>query len=446
MLTEWSFDGLAGPTHNYAGLSAGNLASQAHAGEVSSPRASALQGLAKARFVAGLGIPQGVLPPHERPHVPTLRRLGLVGSDADVLSAAARDGGHLLRLVSSASAMWTANAATVAPEGDTESGRTELVSANLASMFHRSLEPATTTRVLRRIFADEARYGVSPAVPTSSEFADEGAANHTRLATSRGATHLFGWGRRAWDRSAEPTRHPARQTLEASLAVARLLRLPATRVLTWQQSPAGIDAGAFHSDVLAVGGGDFLMLHELAFVDTAALLRELRARLGDELEVIVASADELPVGSAVAAYPFNSQVVETGPGRRVIVAPRESEADPLTRRFLERVQAESRSVERVCYLDVNASMRNGGGPACLRLRVPLPEGAPLGARVRLDDALSADLTAWVERRYRDRLTLQDLADPQLLNETRAALDELTQLLRLGSVYDFQRDPSAGAEP
>ena len=47
------FDGLAGTTHSYAGLSAGNLAAMPHAGQLGNPRAAALEGLAKMRLVAG---------------------------------------------------------------------------------------------------------------------------------------------------------------------------------------------------------------------------------------------------------------------------------------------------------------------------------------------------------------------------------------------------------
>lgn len=440
MLREYNFDGLVGPTHNYAGLSPGNLASVSHAGEQGNPRAAALQGLAKMRFVAALGVPQAVLPPQPRPDVGALRRLGFSGDDAAVLARAAEGDGQLLRLASSASAMWTANAATVAPAADTRDGRTHLLPANLVTMFHRSLEPPTTTRVLRAIFADPERFEVHEPLPATEHFADEGAANHTRLATSAGAAHLFAWGRRAWGEAARPTRFPARQTLEASRAAARALCLPDARALTWQQAPAGIDGGAFHTDVLAVGTDGFLMLHERAFVEHERLLVELGARLGDEFRSVVASEAELSVADAVAAYPFNSQLVRLPSGRLAIVAPRESEARPAARRFLERVVSEANPVDAVHYIDVNASMKNGGGPACLRLRVALSDddAHALGARVLFDDALGGELEAWVDRRYRDRLTADDLRDPALLDETRAALDELTQILGLGSVYEFQR--------
>ncbi len=442
---ELNFDGLPGPSHNFAGLSPGNIASTEHAGDLSNPRGAALQGLEKMRFVQSLGVVQAVLPPQPRPAVGALRRLGFQGDDQAVIRAAASEDEQLLRLCASASAMWTANAATVAPACDTADSRTHLTPANLSAMFHRSLEADTTTRVLRRVFADEARFAVHDALPTVSHFADEGAANHTRLYSSQGVTHLFGWGRRAYKAGAqgddyqEPTRFPARQTYEASRAVARLHQL-GQRALLWQQAPRGIDEGAFHTDVLAVGSGNMLLLHELAFVDTQELLDELKQRLGEEFQYCLAKQGELPAADAVAAYPFNSQLLELPNGKLAIVAPKESQDNQAACRYLTRVLAEDNRVDAVHYLDVNQSMKNGGGPACLRLRVPLRDSdvTHLGARVVLDDALYSDLKAWVERHYRDRLSFTDLLDVAFLREVETALDELTQLLKLGSVYDFQR--------
>jgi succinylarginine dihydrolase len=443
--TELQFDGLVGPTHNYAGLSPGNVASAAHAGEASNPRAAAHQGLAKMRFVRDLGVAQAVLPPHDRPSLAALRRLGFHGKDEEVLASAAAGDGFALRLCSSASAMWTANAATVAPSADTADGRVHLTPANLQQMFHRAIEPATTTRVLRAVFADLARFVVHDALPGGGQFADEGAANHLRLETSRGAAHVFAWGRGAWGAFAGPKAHPARQTREASAALARLHRLDAARCLFPQQHPDGIDAGAFHTDVLAVGNGRFLMLHELAFADGAGVVDALRARLGEELFVVQASRAELPVDRAVAAYPFNSQVLTRPDGSMAIVAPSDAKDDDQARALLERAAGGASPVRAVHYLDVRQSMHNGGGPACLRLRVPLTgdEAAALGANVVVTDPLLDALGAWVDRHYRDRLVAADLADPALAQEGMRALDELTQLLELGSIYDYQRPAPAG---
>jgi succinylarginine dihydrolase len=444
-MREFQFDGLVGPTHNYGALSPGNVASTTHGGEVSNPRAAALQGLTKMRFVRDLGIVQAVLPPHDRPSLAYLRRLGFHGSDEEVIAAAGAGDGFHLRICSSASAMWVANAATVVPSSDAADGRVHLVVANLQQMFHRSIEPVMTARVLRAIFATRKRFVVHKPLPGGGQFADEGAANHIRLATSRGAAHLFAWGRSAWSTSedrpfAGPHRHPARQTRDASVALARLHRLDPARCFFPQQHPDGIDAGAFHTDVMAVGSGQFLMMHELAFADDARLVEDLGRLLGDELVVVRATSSELPPESAVAAYPFNSQVLTLPDGTVAIVAPEDAREDPQARAFLERVVAQGGPVRTLHYVDVRQSMRNGGGPACLRLRVPLDddEARALSANVVLNDALYEALLAWIGRYYRDRLVPGDLADPEVAREGMRALDELTNLLGLGSIYDFQR--------
>ena len=439
MAREYNFDGIVGPTHGYSGLSPGNLAATEHAGQPGNPRSAALQGLEKMRLVTKLGVRQAVLPPHPRPDVDALRRLGFAGDDAHVLERALRDEPELLAAAGSASAMWTANAATVAPSADSADHLVHFTPANLSAMFHRSLEAPVTTSVLRAIFADQNHFAVHDPLPAGTAFADEGAANHSRLFTAQGALHLLGWGHAGPARAALPTRHPARQSRAASAAIARLHAIEERAVL-WQQAPAGIDAGAFHSDVLAVGNANLFLLHEHAFVDPAALLAELRGRLGADFRSMLATESELPAAEAVRAYPFNSQLFTLPSGAMAILAPRESEQSEPARRFLERVVAEAGLVEAVHYVDVNASMKNGGGPACLRLRVVLEdrERAALRARVFFDDALGAELESWVRRHYRDRLVREDLADPKLLDESRRALDELTALLKLGSVYAFQR--------
>jgi succinylarginine dihydrolase len=334
--------------------------------------------------------------------------------------------------------MWAANAATVAPSADTVDNRVHFVPANLVSMLHRSIEAPFTSRVLARVFGDTRYFAVHDPLPSSDLTADEGAANHSRLCTPLGAIHLFGWGRVRGGKR-RPSLHPARQTREASEAVARLLALPQLRAVLWQQTPAGIDAGAFHSDVLCVGNDAFLMLHERAFLEHDALIAELRLRLGGELDVLVATERELPVAEAVASYPFNSQLVTLPSGSMAIIAPREAEQAHAARRFLERVVAEPSPVTELHYVDVNDSMNNGGGPACLRLRVRLEphEERALEGRVLWNGALHEELTSLVERRYRDRVTIDDLTDPEFIDESRTAVDEITKLLGLGSVYDFQ---------
>lgn len=440
-MREYNFDGLVGPTHNYAGLSLGNVASAHHGGQVSNPREAALQGLSKMRFVADLGVGQALLPPQPRPALRVLRQLGFTGSDEVMLARVASEAPQLLRLCSSGAAMWTANAATVAPASDAADGCTHLTPANLAAMFHRAIEAETTHAVLQSIFADARHFRVHAPLP-GVQFADEGAANHTRLFTPQGYAHVFAWGRSAYPLAGElaPRKFPARHTIQASEALARLHQLPQASCLFPQQAPHGIDAGAFHTDVLAVGNANFFMLHEAAFVDSAAVLRELQNLLGPEFRSCLATEAELPLADAVKAYPFNSQLLSLPDGGMVIIAPADSHENQAARRFLERVVAEDNPVRAVHYLDVRQSMNNGGGPACLRLRVPLTaaECAAVKANVFYSAALHATLASWINKHYRERLAGPELADPSLARESFTALDELTQLLGLGAVYDFQR--------
>ncbi len=434
MADEVNFDGLVGPTHNYAGLARGNLASAKHQGLTSNPRAAALEGLAKMRTLFGLGVKQAILPPQQRPNLPLLHRLGFTGPLDTVITRAAREAPRVLAASYSASAMWTANAATVCPASDALDNRVHFTPANLVSLLHRHQEASETAATLQTIFADPQHFVVHDPLPAVSYFSDEGAANHTRLVGLSGeAVHLFAWGKTSDAASSAdvPKVHPARQALEASQAIARLHQLRSPAVF-WQQAPAGIDAGAFHTDVLAVGNGNVLLLHEHAFVNHRALLSDLGQRLTG-FRACVATEAELPTEDAVKGYPFNSQLVSLPNGKMRIIAPQEAHDSPTCRAYLERVVQEVEVVEGVTYLPVRQSMANGGGPACLRLRVRLT-GAQVSAmrgRVVVTEPLLSELEAFVSARYRDALTPGDLADPTLALESLQSHAELCRILRLG---------------
>jgi succinylarginine dihydrolase len=440
---EANFDGLVGTTHHYGGLSFGNVASERHARQVSNPREAALQGLAKMHALARRGFRQGVLPPHERPDVALLRRVGFTGDDAAVLRQAAADAPGLLAQASSASAMWAANAATVSPWPDTRDGRIHFTPANLVSHLHRSIEAPTTARVLRAIFPEGTAFAHHEPLPAVAPLADEGAANHTRLAGDHGApgVELFVYGRSAAAGERAPLRYPARQTREAGAAVARLHGLDPRRTLLVAQDPAAIDAGVFHNDVIAVGSRDVLFFHERAFRDRARVLEELQRALDPvPLHAIEVPDAALGLEEAVASYLFNSQLLARADGRMLLVAPEECRRDVRVWAVLEGLLASGGPIAEVVTFDLRQSMQNGGGPACLRLRVVLDDerAAAVAPGVWLDDALHARLVAWIGRHYRDRLAAADLADPKLLDECRTALDELTGILGLGPLYPFQR--------
>ena len=442
---EVNFDGLVGPTHNYGGLSYGNVASQSNSQQGSSPREAARQGLAKMKALMEMGFTQGVLAPQERPDVAALRRLGFAGSDAEVIAQAARDAMPLLVANCSASSMWVANAATVSPSADTADGRVHFTAANLNCKYHRSIEHPTTSRVLRAMFANPTHFAHHDALPAVAQFGDEGAANHTRLCRDYGeaGVEFFVYGRSAFDaRLPAPQKYPARQTLEASQAVARLHGLSEEGVVFAQQNPAVIDQGVFHNDVIAVGNGELLFHHQDAFLDSDGVLAQLQAKLaarGGQLQSICVPRAEVSVADAVRTSLFNSQLLSRADGTMLLVVPEECRANPRVWTYLERLTAQDAGIAEVKVFDLKQSMRNGGGPACLRLRVALKadELAAVNPDVILTPALYETLNDWVERHYRDRLVEADMADPQLLIECRTALDELTQILKLGSVYPFQ---------
>jgi succinylarginine dihydrolase len=440
---EVNFDGLVGPTHNYGGLAHGNVASAANAGDLSNPREAALQGLAKMRRLMRMGLVQGVLPPHERPHVPSLRKMGFTGSDADVVRIAAMASPVLASNAASASAMWTANAATVSPSADTEDSRVHLTPANLSFQFHRAIETETTARVLEAIFRDEARFEVHPPVPFPT-FGDEGAANHCRFARSHGepGVEMFVYGRSAFAKDGVG-RFGSRQAMEAGHVVATTHKLRRGGAILAQQSTTATDAGAFHNDVVSVSNGTVFLLHQDTFENQPVVIEKLKAAcaaLGFEVQVIEAGRDALSVEEAVRSYLFNSQIVTLPAGGMAMILPSEAEETPRAKAFVDQVLATNGPIREAHYLDLRQSMRNGGGPACLRLRVVLTEAelAALGAGVILDEAKLASLEAVVRKLYRDRLALADLGDPALLDESRSALDAFSQILNLGSVHDFQR--------
>ncbi len=442
---EANFDGLVGPTHNYSGLSFGNVASTKNQGLIANPKLAALQGLKKMKALADMGFAQGVLPPQERPCVATLRALGFHGSDAEVIRAAITQAPLVYSSALSASSMWSANAATVSPSANTADGRVHFTPANLNNKFHRAIEHPQTTRTLKAIFEDEKYFTHHPALPGCPQFGDEGAANHTRFCRAYGerGVEFFVYGARGFDTTApRPAKFPARQTLEASQAIARMHGLDEGNVVFAQQNPAMIDAGVFHNDVIAVGNGNVLFCHEDAFVDQPRVLAEIAAKLGSPFNAIEVTAEEVGVEDAVQSYLFNSQLLSRAEGGMLLLVPEECRGNARVWAYLQSLLARTTPIREVLVLDLRESMRNGGGPACLRLRVELTEAelAAVNPAMLMNDALYAKLTAWVEKHYRDRLGDAELGDPILLDECRVALDELTRILALGSVYPFQLSP------
>jgi len=423
-------------------LSFGNVASSSNIKSASNPKEAALQGLAKMHALSQRGFAQALLPPQGRPNFRLLRQLGFTGTDAQVIDKAARTAPVILASAYSASPMWTANAATVSPSADTADGRAHFTVANLNNKLHRSFEHTQTERALRAIFHDESHFAVHQALPATPAFGDEGAANHTRLCSAHGAAgvELFVYGRSEFDAAiVGPKKFPARQTIEASQAVARLHNLDAARTVFVQQNPDTIDQGVFHNDVIAVGSGNVLFYHQEAFVDEKASIAQCRAamqRVGAELNAIRVDSTLVSVADAVSSYLFNSQLLLKSNGKMALLVPQECSENRNVANYLKDLTTGDGAIDELLSFELRQSMRNGGGPACLRLRVALTDSqaAAMHQGVVFTEALYQRLVAWVERHYRDTLLPEDLADPSLAIEVQTALNELGGLLNLPNLY------------
>lgn len=429
---EINFDGLVGPTHHYAGLALGNVASQSHAQQVSNPQLAALQGLQKMRLLMQLGVPQAILPPQTKPNLHFLRQAGFNGSPEHIMTDAAKHAPKLLSIAYSASSMWTANAATVTPSTDSVDGKVHITPANLIANTHRSLEWPQTKKLLKTIFADPNYFVHHDALPATMMFADEGAANHTRLSAQHAAKglHFFVYGRQVGHQQTVPKKFPARQTDMASQTIARLHQL--NTVIYAQQNPKAIDAGVFHNDVIAVGNENVLLYHEQAFVDTERVISELSTVSDFDFMPICVPEKTINLEDAVSSYLFNSQLITLPDRSMALIAPQECAENKKVVAVLDDLMAADNSINVVHYVDCRQSMHNGGGPACLRLRVVLNETemAALHSGVLLTDERLIQLETWVKKHYRDRLSLDDLADPRFAQETAVALTELEALLAL----------------
>ena len=438
---EFNFDGLVGPTHNYAGLSYGNVASQTHQQQVSNPRAAALQGLRKMRANFELGLGQAMLPPLPRPFWPLFRQLGFEGTQEQMLAAAWAAEPILAATVYSASNMWTANAATVSPSPDCGDGRLHLTPANLSSTLHRSIEANHTAAILKFVFADASCFEVHDPLPAGTALTDEGAANHTRLCHDYGhpGLEIFTFGRSAFDADRpRPPKFPARQTLEACQAIARRHGLRSENVLLVQQNPEAIDAGVFHNDVIAVGNQDVLLVHERAFVEQTAFLEKAAKRFeeltGASLHVVEIPENVLPLGDAVSSYLFNSQILSLPDRTMVLVCPSDCQTNAAAQSAIELVLGGENPLTDVRYFDLRQSMNNGGGPACLRLRVVLTENQVqrIHPGILFREDSYERLGNWITDHYREALHPDDLRDPALPGEVQHALIALESLLQLPS--------------
>ncbi len=399
------FDGLIGPTHHYAGLSSGNLASMTHQKQISHPKAAALQGLEKMRLMQNLGVKQAFLPPPLRPRLDIVRKLGFYGVESQLIEQVAKADPQLLSQVYSASSMWAANSATASPSNHCQDGRVHITSANLITMFHRHLEAQESDAILKKIFHDERFFSVHAPLPSHLQFADEGSANHLNLEE----LELFVFG-------SPHAIYPARQTQAASKAIDRLHQVK--KAFFIEQNPEAINAGVFHNDVIAFCDDALIVMHEKAYMNQQEVIKQIQT--ASKAQIVVVLEKEIDIKTAVSTYFFNSHSIHLN-GKRILVAPKECENNKMVYDYLKTLPYDA-----LHFVNLEQSMKNGGGPGCLTLSIPMTqdEWEAVHEGVKLTKERYHLLKNHIHTHYRETLSIEELQDPLLIEEARRAHEAL----------------------
>lgn len=437
MFVEVNIDALVGPSHHFGGVGVGNKASQNSTRKPSHPRRAALEGLRKAQVVAELGVPQYVLPPLRRPLLGYLQRLGFTGEFDEQCAQARHAEPSAYSATFSSAYMWAANAGTVAPACDCYDECTNILLANLSSSWHRWYEHSGRDIQLKRMFAgSDLNPFIHPALPPVGPLRDEGAANHMRLCNVAGdiGLHVFVYGES--EDGPRPKVNIARQTLAASRATARLLGLDPARTFFLQQHPDAIDAGVFHNDVIATSHRHLLIMHERAFINAESELQRLgeafESATGTALKIITVSEEELTLADAVKSYLFNSQLLTPAhdANSMVMLCAGQCQVMPPVRQLIRRwLTANDIPINDVRYVQLDESMSGGGGPACLRLRMPLPAEAieSFAPNYRLTDELLRRLIKLVDDFYPEQLKWESLSSSENLERYERAFLEFERI-------------------
>jgi len=445
VVRELNFDCLVGPTHFFGGLSVGNLASTNNQRRLSSPKRAALQGLNKMKYLADQGFLQAVLPPHDRPHIQTLRKLGFSGSPEYIISQAFELIPELFIKLCSSSSMWAANAATICPSKDALDNKIHITPANLVTMFHRSLEAEFNFKIFKIIFSNPDYFTVHSPLPAHDLFSDEGAANHNRLCETHDGLglHIFVHGKESSILKQPSKIYPARQSLLANQALVRNHALDPKQIIHCAQNPLAIDAGAFHNDVVCVTNEHLMLVHELAFYEQEQIIINIINKyeiLNKKSPIIIViSQQELPIQHAVSSYLFNSQILTKADKSMILFAPAESEHDIYAQQIIANLINSNNPINQVKFFDISESMANGGGPACLRLRVPInqQELNMLNPKIFLTQELYNNLNNIINKYYPEDLKIEYLFDPVFIKQTQEALDNISQALGLSPLYNWQ---------
>jgi len=143
-------------------------------------------------------------------------------------------------------------------------------------------------------------------------------------------------------------------------------------------------------------------------------------------------ASDVPLADAIRSYLFNAQLVTPPDGQPTLIVPSEARETPTVWRWLEQHVAGNGPIRRVEVVDVRQSMANGGGPACLRLRV-VADPATVDPRFLVDERKLDLIGGVIARTWPEQIHHEELQQPALIADierARAALLDALELTEL----------------
>jgi succinylarginine dihydrolase len=163
---------------------------------------------------------------------------------------------------------------------------------------------------------------------------------------------------------------------------------------------------------VAVANEQLLFTHEQAFADKDAFYADLRAALPC-VDIIEVPASAVSLSDAIKSYLFNAQLVTLPDGGMALILPTEARDTPSVWTWLEQMIASNGPIRQLVPVDVRQSMANGGGPACLRLRV-VADPADIDPRFLVDEAELDGIATIVSQYWPESIAPQDLSDTRLI--------------------------------
>ena len=346
-------------------------------------------------------------------------------------------GPKYLSTISSSSFMWMANSATVSPSVDHKDNKLHITPSNLALTPHRSLEINQTQFLFSELFNNTDQFRVH--LPSPNYFRDEGAANHIRFAPSLESKglHLMVYSCESEQIEKDVTdSFPGRQTKEASKFIIQQQGVSDSQVVFAKQNSDSVQQGIFHNDVISSGHLDLFITHELAFEDTNLVINDLQSKYyalhKENLNVVVIKESMLSIKECVLTYFFNMQIISPNSNDMELILPMECLGNQRIQTVLTYIQEKEERIKDIHYVQLNESMKNGGGPACLRLRLQLtmPQWTVIPSKFKFNDKLYKDLIEIIQTNYPESFEIENQIETEFIQRLRNTYNLLYQAFGL----------------